>query len=36
MLADLVKALRRWTDAQPGESPFSTPIEGFTILRSDQ
>lgn len=36
MLNDLVRALKRYTDAQAGESPYATPIEGFTILRSDQ
>lgn len=36
MLNDLVRALKGYTDAQAGESPFATPIEGFTILRSDQ
>lgn len=36
MLKDLVKAVRRYTDAQDGESPFATAIEGVTILRSDR
>src|SRR5438552_9123601 len=31
-LLDLVK---RYTDAQPGQSPFATAIDGMTILRSD-
>ena len=35
MLGDLVKAVRRYTEAQVGESPFLTPIEGFAIFRSD-
>jgi AraC-like DNA-binding protein len=35
MLKDLVEAVRRYTDAQVGESPFVTAIEGVTILRSD-
>jgi AraC-like DNA-binding protein len=36
MLRELVEAVRRYTDAQVGESPFVTAIEGVTILRSDQ
>jgi hypothetical protein len=35
MLSELATTLKRYTEAQPGESPFATPIEGFTILRSD-
>ena len=35
MLGGLVEAVRRYTDAQVGESPFSTAIEGLIILRSD-
>jgi len=35
MLKELVAAVRRYTEAQAGESPFVTPIEGVTILRSD-
>ncbi len=35
MLNELVEAVRRYTDAQVGESPFVTAIEGVTILRSD-
>lgn len=35
MLDDLVKAVRRYTDAQVGDSPFATAIDGLTILRSD-
>jgi AraC-like DNA-binding protein len=31
----LVEVVRRYTDAQAGESPFATAIEGLTILRSD-
>ncbi len=30
-----MEAVRRYTDAQVGQSPFVTPIEGLTILRSD-
>jgi AraC-like DNA-binding protein len=36
MLKELVEAVRRYTEAQAGESPFVTAIEGVTILRSDQ
>ncbi len=32
---ELMQAVRRYTDAQVGESPFATGIEGLTILRSD-
>lgn len=35
MLNELVEAVRRYTDAQLGESPFVTAMEGVTILRSD-
>jgi AraC-like DNA-binding protein len=35
MLVKLVEAVRRYTDAQVGESPFAAAIEGLTILRSD-
>ena len=31
----LVEAVRRYTDAQSGPSPFITAIEGLAILRSD-
>ena len=31
----LAKALLRYTDGRPGESPFSTAIDGLAILRSD-
>ena len=31
----LVEAVRRYTDAQTGMSPFRTAVEGFQILRSD-
>jgi AraC-like DNA-binding protein len=31
----LLEAVTRYTDAQAGESPFRTVIEGLTILRSD-
>ena len=35
MLQGLVNAVRRYTDAQVGESPFVTAIEGLIILRSN-
>ena len=35
MQIGLLEAVRRFTDAQVGESPFATAIEGLTILRSD-
>src|ERR1700689_2765196 len=35
MLDELVEVVRRYTDAQAGESPFATAIEGLTILRSN-
>lgn len=35
MLDGFVEAIRRYTDAQAGESPFITVIEGLTILRSN-
>lgn len=35
MLVALLEAVRRYTEAQIGESPFRTVIEGLTILRSD-
>ena len=35
MQMGLLEAVRRFTDAQVGESPFATAIEGLTILRSD-
>ncbi len=31
----LTEAVRRYTDAQPGASPFATTIDGLHILRSD-
>ncbi len=31
----LVQALMRYTNAQAGENPFATTIDGLTILRSD-
>lgn len=31
----LAEALLRYTNTQPGESPFATPIDGVAILRSD-
>jgi hypothetical protein len=36
MLKDLVVALTRYTESLSGESPFTTPIEGFTVLRADK
>lgn len=35
MLHHLAKAVRQYTDAQPGQSPFTTPIQGVTILRAE-
>lgn len=35
MLDSLVEAVRRYTDARIGPSPFVTAIQGLTILRSD-
>ncbi|KQV70224.1 AraC family transcriptional regulator [Rhizobium sp. Root1220] len=35
MLDELVKTITRYTAAQPGESPYVTPVDGLTILRSD-
>jgi AraC-like DNA-binding protein len=35
MSNQLAEALLRFTDGQPGESPFMTPIDGLAILRSD-
>ncbi len=35
MSDDLVAAVTRYTDAQAGEGPFATAIEGLTILRSN-
>jgi AraC-like DNA-binding protein len=35
MPRQLAKALLRYTERQPGESPFRTAIEGLLILRSD-
>ena len=35
MQEGLTQAVKRYTDAQAGESPFATGIEGLTILRSD-
>ncbi|WP_307283914.1 AraC family transcriptional regulator [Labrys wisconsinensis] len=32
----LAEALLRYTDRQPGESPFRTAIDGLAILRSDR
>ncbi len=36
MLDALIAAVSRYTDAQPGASPFATAIDGLTILRSNQ
>lgn len=36
MSSTLLDTLVRQTDAQPGQSPFATAIEGLTILREDQ
>ncbi|MFO1013488.1 MAG: AraC family transcriptional regulator [Caulobacteraceae bacterium] len=35
MPSPLAQALLAYTDRQPGESPFRTPIDGLGILRSD-
>lgn len=35
MSGQLAEALLRYTDNQPGESPFMTAIDGLAILRSD-
>jgi hypothetical protein len=35
MLGSLLQAVKRYTDAQGGGSPFVTAIRGLTILRSD-
>lgn len=35
MLDTLVAAVTRYTNAQPGESPYTTAIDGLTILRSN-
>lgn len=31
----LVQAMLRYTELQPGESPFATAIDRVTIMRSD-
>ncbi|HTJ57883.1 MAG TPA: AraC family transcriptional regulator [Devosiaceae bacterium] len=36
MSTELLDAVRRYTDLQPGEAPFATAIEGVMILRSNQ
>ena len=36
MAESLTELVLRYTEAQPGQSPFSTCVEGLTILRSDQ
>ncbi len=35
MAESLAEVVLRYTEAQPGNSPFSTCVEGLTILRSD-
>ncbi len=35
MMDTLIAAVTRYTDAQPGDSPFATAIDGLTILRSN-
>ncbi len=35
MSETLVEAVTRYTEARIGQSPFTTAVEGFTILRSD-
>ena len=35
MLSDLAQAVKRYTDAQNGQSPYKTAIAGLTILRSN-
>ncbi|PMS17677.1 AraC family transcriptional regulator [Trinickia dabaoshanensis] len=35
MTRALVESVKRYTESQSGQSPFVTPIEGVTILRSD-
>ncbi|MFT4113726.1 AraC family transcriptional regulator N-terminal domain-containing protein [Silvibacterium sp.] len=35
-LAELARALRRYTDSHDGANPYMTAIEGFAILRSDR
>ena len=35
MADDLVQSVLRYTELQPGKSPFMTVIAGLTILRSD-
>jgi len=35
MLRDLIQAVKHYTDAQTGQSPFVTAVAGLTILRSD-
>ena len=36
MMDALLAAVTRYTDAQPGDSPFATAIDGLTILRSNR
>lgn len=36
MLDDLIAAVTRYTDAQSGEGPFATAVDGLTIVRSNQ
>ena len=35
MAEELTKVVLRHTEAQPGHSPYTTCVEGLTILRSD-
>jgi AraC-like DNA-binding protein len=35
VIDQLAEALLRYTESQPGESPFATAIEGLAIMRSD-
>ena len=35
MRDDLAEAVGRYTEAQPGSSPFTTAVPGLTLLRSD-
>ena len=35
MSTDLLEAVTRYTNAQTGDSPFVTAVEGLTILRSE-
>jgi AraC-like DNA-binding protein len=35
VIDQLARALLRYTDSQPGQSPFATPIEDLIVMRSD-